>query len=469
MINPKILSLWVLGATFIIVVWQRSRLLDLTCTGVFFISYFIFVLAGLLIAPWLMENYIRRSFYFLKLYLISDRDLSMTILVVASGLCLVLLGHMCTDVWLYGKGQFRLKRQWGFFVRRHVRITLGVSRLRLMLFFIISLSLASMMLLSKWHMILNGIKLAYWGRDVAAFYDTRIEAAGIGYFYWILVCNVLPFLSIAFWMRYRFRINLTNRFWGLLTVGTTSMFSLLLFQKRPLVLYLLILLLAHGICEIYTGRWNIKLPNHFPTLRYWLFRIPWRKIIYGFSIPFALLVWFFWVSTSTRSFGAAALIAFNRIWSRLAIMPIIYVYYFPKIEPYYGLTNIGVLARLRGTRVYPDTRKVPTYFSFSPGREGAGGAIGALVDFYCAFGWVGFVFFCFGLGMFLNLLDRWLSSLPFTVINRTLYVFMFVFAYYLSQASVPRSLSSYGGGYFLLLWFLLSLRLKLPRWGDLTV
>ena len=471
MTEAQTLAFCVAAITLVVLIWQRNRLLDFTCTAVFFISYLIFVLMGVLAAPWLIDDYLLRSYSYLDWLLITERDLMRTIVVVAGGLGLVLLGNIIMDL-----GRLAATRQprstWGFLVHRPERFSPGRRRVRLRLISVVSLGLAGLYLWTKRGVVLSGISSIYLNADVASYYSSRSEVAELGLIYYLLIFDVLPFLSVMAWMLYRYRRTVRNVLWAWLMVGSTSFLLLSTFQKRPFIFFLLCLVLAHFVSELYMGRLRLKVPRIFPTAPiYWLTRVPWLKVILALGVLFAILVWLYSASTNivatSGSVGQALLtltmVSLDRIFGRLSVMPMLYVHYFPAVSPHYGFTNVGKLMDLLGGQYFPDTVVVLRYFT---GLDKGGGAIGAVVDFYAAFGWWGWGICCLALGVFLNILDHWLSSLSATILNRTFYIFMLVFAYYLSQASVARSLSSYGGIVFWLIWFVMSVTLTYRPQGS---
>src|SRR5256885_2384218 len=91
------------------------------------------------------------------------------------------------------------------------------------------------------------------------------------------------------------------------------------------------------------------------------------------------------------------------LFAGLSLPTMLYVHYFPRIEPHYGFGAIGLVANVFGFDVYPMTISVFRYFS--PGSEFGSVGIGAVTDFYGAFGLGGWLVGTFLLGVALNRVD----------------------------------------------------------------
>jgi len=465
-VDPHALSLVAVSLLPPLILWQRNRILDVTCTGVFLVSQIVFVVIGVLAAPWLMAEDLPRLFSLIKWDLISPADLARAIVIVFGGTVLVVMGGVSADATAAVLGRRRLT--WGHLLRRPARLRAGFSAFQLDLAYVALLLVAIAMLVTKWQILVAGLVTGYIGGDVAEQYASRGSMQELGMVYYLIVFNALPFLTVIRWMLSRLGPAHGGRLQALVMVSVTSILLLATFEKRPFVLFLISLMIGHHLAEIYSGRAKGGRPSSLPlSPAYWVRHLPWTKLGTWVGLPFVILVGFYYLSTNIAAVAGSPLgavmslaeVTVSRIFGRLAVEPILYATYFPGVDSHYGLSNIGKWADLTGQTYYPDTILVARHFT---GLGWGSGAIGAVVDFYGAFGWPGWAAGCFVLGVLLNALDRWLQSLPLTLLNRGFYFFATVFAYYLSQASVARSLSSYGGGTFVLLWLVLSIRL-LPR------
>ena len=154
-------------------------------------------------------------------------------------------------------------------------------------------------------------------------------------------------------------------------------------------------------------------------------------------------------------------VVLTRVFGRLAIPAFCYVHYFPAVEDHYALTNIGMFSKIFGYELYPDSKVLFNHFSRNK-KEGSL-AINSIIDFYGAFGYYGFFIGNTILGLILSALDAFLNRLEKNNINLIFIIFCFVFAYYLSQASLARSLLGYGFFFFMVAWLFLqkNFRIKL--------
>ncbi len=121
--------------------------------------------------------------------------------------------------------------------------------------------------------------------------------------------------------------------------------------------------------------------------------------------------------------------------------------------------NIGMLSKILGTNLYPDTSILFKYYYGFKGSV----ATSSIMDFYGAFGVLGWVIGSILLGIGLNRMDSFLSRLPKNTGNIVLIIFMFLTVLYFSQASVARSMMGYGGIIFLSLWFILKNKFQAIR------
>lgn len=430
---------------------KRKLLLDFSCTAVVFLSYLIFVCVGVLLSPWLVTNdYIKLSYSTLNIDLITESDLIAAIGIVLVGLVMFLVGHSYLDAILMQNTQ----REWGGLLRKSSHSILAESHVKLRLTFVCVMLVSCLILFTKYDVLISGLT-AFFTNNVALWYHARAQIGELGRLYFILIFNGLTFSSIALWLEYKFESTDSNRTWAYFSAIVTLAFLFLTFEKRPLLIFLICLFFANLVGGVYSEKFRIlnKIPRTTQLFSSSLF----RKLFVFTLFLFSILALFYKLTMDEAPVEFVMAVTFDRIFGRLSIMSIMYSHYFPLIEPHYGLSNIGLLSSLLNTELYMDTIEVLKFFNNSWTGEGSG-AINAFYDFYGAFGWQGVIFGAFGLGIAMNILDRWLISLPASSINKALYICMLVFSYYLSQASVPRSLSTYGGGFFLMVWFLFKAR-----------
>jgi hypothetical protein len=151
-------------------------------------------------------------------------------------------------------------------------------------------------------------------------------------------------------------------------------------------------------------------------------------------------------------------IAISRIIGRLSIPALYYISYFPTIDDFYGLTNVGIFSKIFDFNLYPDSVILFSYFS-KINVEGSF-ASSIYIDAYCQYGWISLIFWSVVVGVVLFLLQNTLNKIlnKFSFIVFT--VFSIIYVYYFSQASIFRATLGYGGILFLFCWFLLFKRIK---------
>jgi len=458
--TPTETAILMLVALGIVSVLRANRLADATCIGAFFWSHVVFVVVGILALPWLIDQpMIRLSYPFLHWQSITDTDLNRAVIVASGGVLLVLLGYTFIEAVHRALGAAPLR--WGTLFRQHWFQDHQVGSLRIWTVTLTCVGVAGGLLVTQIGPVLSGILRGYLGGDIAAQYAAREAVQSLGRTFYLVAFNALPFLAVLGWLQYRLRPSSRSRLTGLLLFGISTAFLLGTFEKRPLVLFLLTMALAQAAGEYQRRRG----PDQDEPIRGIgnLSQLPWIQLTLGLSLPLIVLATLYFLSTtllqdygfSLAAAGPLMGLVLLRIFGRLAVMPLFYVHYFPNLHTYYGLANVGLISASLHTPLYQDTHEVWGYFTDI---EFGSGAIGAVTDFYAAYGWIGWFIGCLTLGWVLYMCDRWLAQLPPTTLNRTLWIMVLVFVSTLSQASIPRALSTYGGVVFLVLWLVLSIR-----------
>ncbi len=456
--DPKTSACLAAVALLSVLVLFRRRIFDLTCTGFFFISYVLFVGLGVLASPWLVDGYLQQSYYYIHWDYITPRDLNVAIATICLGLLAVLTGSYAADA-VHPRGSAR----WLELLRGAARPPLGTSANLLFLIYCGLTVVAGLLLATKLPAVGSGFFEAYVRLDTEAYYSARKSVQELGLLYYLIIYNALPFCAQALFLAGRLQPLKQHRQRAMLWLLPPIFFLVLTFEKTALVLFLLLSGITLMLARFYTGRARLDPAASFSLRRFWsTLRRMWRYLWLPLTAALAVLMLLYTLTTDSIAdqastlavAGKALAVVVDRICLRLAVTPLMYVHYFPQVEPFYGLSNVGKLTFFTGTEYYPDTQKVLYYFT---DLEEGGGAIGSLTDFFSAFGWPGLLLGGFSLGVTLRTADRWLRILPATVLNRILWLYLLYVAWYLSQASVFRCLSSYGGGVFLGLWLLLSL------------
>jgi hypothetical protein len=140
---------------------------------------------------------------------------------------------------------------------------------------------------------------------------------------------------------------------------------------------LMIFAIAIAAAEIVAARWRAAIDTK-KAKGSWL----------GRAVPIALALLYL-ASLLIRAMktdeAAASPISTSivEMFGRISAGAPLFTHYFPAVEPHYGFTGIGVVAAHRGQPVYETSVVVFRYFAHA--NEGSA-ALGAILDFYCAFG-----------------------------------------------------------------------------------
>lgn len=452
----------------IVLILQRRVLISWSMIGAFFVTNLIFVNIGILLLPWTIP-YLPVWLPRLKFSLLSQRDYAIGIVLAIGGVLLVLLFYQISH-FVFSRGKLVVKAPNLLAVSRNTdHIPLGFNYSRL-----IKLSAAALFAAFTWlafHLpfIVRGFVEGMMAGRPNVVIEARYVAASY-YPYVLLVFNIIPFFAIALWVLSQQSNDARLKSYGVFYCLSAAFLLLAVFQKRPLILFLVCWLIAH--------LWS-KYSSGF-SVRKWYGQRPKRKqnyiqaIFYG-AILFAILLVLYYGQTTIGRVGNQSIletiwtltgVSVIRIFARLASPPPLYVHFFPNVDPFYGLSNLGLLGRLFGYTVYRDTSAIFTYFT---GGQTGNAAASTLIDLYGAFGMKGWVIGSALVGIMLHRMDVWIHRMPVSVGTLTLTIFMFLFVYYLSQASVARSLMGYGGAIFVVLWFVLKegSRVRAPMQGRM--
>ncbi len=421
--------------------------------GVFFVSTIIFSTIGILIFPF-AKDYFLRVFHTFKLGLVTDEQIIKTQILAVGGLLLVLYSYVLGLSLFYRKvksiDHFKIKTP----------IQSNLSRVNFDFSLVLIGLFLTIYLFVKQEVLITGIFDGLLGRQPDALLIAR-RGITSNYLYVIIVYNLLPFLtavSLYIYMRKRILLNRIMFF----SLFLFSFFLiLLLFQKRPLIIFLMSLVLSAYVFRKYLlpKRVKVKKVRSKKASRR-------RYIVIGISL-FSLLLLLYYSGTTYQfenlfqAVTTLSEVVLTRVFGRLSLPAFFYVHYFPEVGPHYGLTNIGMLSNVFFFEHFPDTKTLFNFYSKNP--KNGSLAINSIFDFYGAFGYFGFVLGNLFLGAILCLIDVFLNKLEKNGINIIFIVFCFVFAYYLSQASLARAFMGYGFVFFALIWMFLQkgFRIKL--------
>jgi hypothetical protein len=420
--------------------------------GIFFISTMIFSMVGILAFPFI-KSYVYNTFYTFKLYLIPEEVFVQTQIIAVAGLLLVLYSYvfglllLCRKVWVFD--HFRISHP----------IKDNLSKVNFYFLVLAILAFLSVYLFIKKDLLIRGLTDGLIGRQPVVLLESR-RGITSNYLYVVITYNLLPFLTIVgLYITMKIK-TLSSKllFTGLFLLSFTLI--LLLFQKRPLIIFLLSISLSFFVFKKY-----INISKRVRTAKEKK-RVRRRVALVGLTL-FSILLLLYYAGT-TYQFdnifdGVTKLteIVLTRVFGRLSIPAFCYVYYFPMVEGHYGITNIGLLSKFFRYELFLDSKEVFAHFTKTDKKGSM--AINSILDFYAAFGYYGLIIGNIVLGLFLSALDVFLNRLEKNNINMIFIVFCFVFAYYLSQASLARSLLGYGFFFFMLAWMFLqkNFRIKL--------
>lgn len=417
--------------------------------SVFFISTLIFSTVGVLVFPFI-KQYVIHTFWTFDFSSITRQVIIKTQLIAVFSVLLILYSYSFMMKIVYGKIK----------VINHINITgklkdnISRSNYFFILFCIGFFLLVYLFLKRK--VLYTGFFEGLIYRDPSALLVSRKEITS-SYLYVIITYNLLPFITLISLYLAISKNSLFNKFVLYILVITSSVLILLLFQKRPLILFLLCIILSTFIFKRNLKKTkNKKLKSNKSNRK--------RFVIYGVLL-FSLLMLLYYTSTNYQFNnifqGVSKLteVALTRVFGRLSIPSFFYVSYFPEVNSHYGIRNIGTLSKVFRYEVFLDTQELFKHFSK---REKQGTlAINSIMDFYGAFGYYGLFIGNIILGFFIGALDVLLNKLEKNAVNMVFTIFCFVFAYYLSQASFARSLLGYGFFFFVLTWFFLQKGFKI--------
>lgn len=417
--------------------------------GIFFIATLLFSIVGIMAFPF-FKAYFLIAFNSFKLELISDADIIKTQIVATVGYLSVLYAYVFGISLVYKRvkciNHFSINGE----IKDHLsRVNFYVLTLSVLLFIFIYLFI-------KRDVLIIGILDGLLGRQPDAILQSR-SAITSSYLYTILIYNVLPFITIvSFYISLKRKV-LMNKLLFLILFAISFFLILSLFQKRPLMIFMLSLFISGFVFRENLFPKKVKKIKSRKGKK--------RKYVVYLSFLFALLLLLYYSATTYKFesiFEATTKLSevvLTRVFGRLSIPALCYVHYFPEVDSYYGFTNIGLFSKVFGFEHFPDTQVLFGYFS-TVKMEGSL-AINSVMDFYGAFGYFGMLFGNAFLGLLLATLDTFLDKLEKNSINLIFIVFCFVFAYYLSQASLPRALLGYGFAFFVCTWFFLQKGFKI--------
>jgi hypothetical protein len=297
--------------------------------------------------------------------------------------------------------------------------------------------------------VVTAIYAAQFGPEALDFFSTeRIgnmlelrDRATSNYLMVLAVYNLLPAIAVASFLYALQARSRAATILFLVAFCCASICLILTFQKRPLLIFLIIMGLAFAVRRggFAAQSWKVMaLGAPMVTLAAMIS----TYFLNGYrQYPFAVAV----------KVGSHVLM--TRTLGRLAFPATMYVDYYPDHHPYYGLSNIGMLASLTGNPAYLDTFDVFSHYSNTVTRGSVAASV--FIDAWGQAGFVGVVIYGVIVGLSLIAVTRLVSLTEKPSSRAFLITAGMLFVFYLSQASIFRSLMGYGGLWFFLTWLVL--------------
>jgi len=437
--DSKLYSIVALLGIIALAVSQRRVIFSVSVTGIFCTSYLAFVILGILAYPWILKQ-VYTWFVAVGPRRIGDDDVARAIVLMVVGLGLVVLFAQLSH-YAFTKGKFIRSRP--HLLIRSASPTLNLPLRRLVIISGVCMVFALAYVAMNLSVFVSGFRDGLLGGRYLLLLEAR-RAATSNYIWVLLVYNVIPFYAAMLWAASRVKTNRLFRAYALFFNIGAAVLLVLVFQKRPVLVFLIVIAMV-SLFVVHRTSFSEAVQRRRRK----------RALLYGMALLVFLAVLFSsyvkFEADASMSYKAQFLLGLVslRLLGRLSLAVPMYVHCYPDVYPHFGVSNVGILAKICGKEAFRDTRHVFRYFTGNP--EGSI-AIPALGSFYGAFGFFGWFVGCAVLGVLLDRLDAWLMSQKKNIRNQVFIIFMLIFAYYLSQASLNASMLGYGGGLFVLMW-----------------
>ncbi len=425
---------WSIGLAALFAVctaWQRRTVFSLSVMGAFWLFNTVFVVAGSLVLP-LFPAMLRSNYYFLDWRLITQRDFIAAMAVSVVGSLLVLAGCRISAWVLARPPQSRPRSM--FAVAGLPGNGLCLTRLAgLSVLPLIGLGL---LVFRDFSEMVTGMIVSYSGNVPAHEMYKNRQFIGGNYPLVLLIFDILPFFALALAAAGRSG-GRWFRAYGLAYQAVAVFFLLASIQKVPLMTVLIGLGLIHAVT---LGG---------PLWRRWRPRAGAAGLAAGGAFLVTALGLLHMLTSRGRGFLPSMLDGILGVLGRISLGTPLLMAYYPKVEDFYGLTNVSWVARFLETDINNNTERVFRFFSHM---TSGSCSFGAVVDFYGMAGWPGLAAGCLLLGGLLGALDAFIAEQPPGPARNLLAVLSVMFTVYLAQASVFNSLMGYGGLFFFIFW-----------------
>lgn len=407
----------------------------------FVLFQFIFVGFGLSLFPVLGFGYLEKVFSAFDFSTLSAGDFNAASVVVLSGVAVTVLFYV-TAVSLVHNERLQVSEENNVGDRDQHSF---VSRNFLFGMMLLSIVICVPFVLENIR-ALTTIVFADTVNDLNNAVEFR-RAATSGYWVVVFVYNILPAVSLIalLYMLDRPKISSVLIFVTFFLLSTLCL--LLTYQKRPLLVF-------WGGCGLAAFLYGYLSQNIKKIkLKVLIFKMKWVILI--LLITLFIFYYFYTSYRFSARWTDLALsvieVIHTRLTGRLSLPAAMYLNFFPDHHDFYGLSNVRLLTNIFGSETFFDSKEVFSYFSV----DDIDGSVAASV-FVDAYGQGGYLMpFLYGPVLaFLILFMEWLLEKSNAGVGRAfLVVAGLIFIYYLSQASLFRSLLGYGGIFYFLIWF----------------
>jgi len=406
----------------------------------FVLFQFIFVGIGLAVFPFLGTDYLHNTFVSFDISNISAEDFNIASVIVLSGVVSLVASYA-----VLSQVAFRV-RQIEFYLPEHVFLKSEVRKEFIFLMLIVSVLVCIPFILDNY----RGFFSIIFATSVADITDLVVlrKSATSNYLQILFIYNLLPAATIVSVLYSLDRRRMLPFASFALFFLLASISLLLTYQKRPFLVFLGCLALAILLYRYF----NDPINGNKVRLKYLILKLKWMII----SLVMLLFLFYFFYTgyrfsgQPFETLGTIANVVFSRLFGRLSIPAAMYIDFFPQYHSFYGLENVGLLTRICQIETFLDSKVVFLHYS-TPGKDGSVAA-SVFIDAYGQGGLLLPSLYGVILGFFIILLEFLLRQSGSGVRKSFLVVSAMIFLYYLSQASLFRSLLGYGGVFYLFVW-----------------
>ena len=406
----------------------------------FVLFQFIFIGVGLAVFPLLGSDYLQNTFASFDFSNLSVEDFNIASAVVLSGVMSLVASYA-----VLSQVAFRVRK-----IEPHSAGYLSMRsevRKNFVFFLLVVSVLVCIPFIIENYRGLFSIIFATSVSDIADSVALRRSATS-GYLRILFIYNLLPAATIVSFLYFLKRKRICLWFVFFLFFLLASVSLLLTYQKRPLLVFLGSIALATPLYH----HFNDPINGNKVRLRYLILKLKWAI----FSLIMLLFLFYFFYTgyrfsgQPFESLVTISNIVFSRFLGRLSIPAAMYIDFFPQYHSFYGLENVGLLTRIFNIETFLDSKVV--FSHYSTGSKEGSVAASVFIDAYGQGGLLLPSLYGVVLGFFILLLEFLLRQSGLGARKSFLVVSCIIFLYYLSQASIFRSLLGYGGVFYFFVW-----------------